>query len=110
MLDKHLDLDNLLIQLQDDVTPHRYEFGVTVGIPKEILDKYKDYPPDQCMMEVLDYWMVHYCGQLTWRDVAHALREIRLHRLAEYILQNSETGNRYQGTCILAHNSTMHAL
>ena len=54
------------------------------------MDKFKDYPPDQCIVEVLDYWLVHYRGQLTWRDVADALKEIQLHRLAEYILQNSE--------------------
>ena len=83
-------MDNLLIQLRDDVTPHWYEFGVTVGVPKEIMDKFKDYPPDQCIVEVLDYWLVHYRGRLTWRDVADALKEIQLHRLAEYILQNSE--------------------
>ena len=89
LLDKHLDLDNLLIQLRDDITPHWYEFGDMVGVPKEILDKCRDYPPDQCIVEVLDYWLLHHRGQLTWRDVAHALQEIQLDHLAEYILQNS---------------------
>ena len=84
LTDKHLDLDNLLIQLQDDVTPHWYEFGVVVGVPKEILDKCKDYPPDQCIVEVLDYWLMHHRGQLTWRDVAHAVNEINIHHLADY--------------------------
>ena len=73
---KHLDLDNQLIQLRDDVTPHWYEFGVIVGLPKEILDKCKDHPPDQCIVEALDYWLMHHRGQLTWRDVAIALKEI----------------------------------
>ena len=88
-MNKCLDLDSLLIQLRDNITPQWYEFGVVVGVPKEILDKCSDYPPDQCIVEVLDYWLVHYHRQLTWRDVAHALKEIQLHRLAEYILQNS---------------------
>ena len=93
LLDKDLNLDNLLIQVQDDVTPHWYEFGVVVGVPKEILDKCKDYPPDQCTVEILDYWLMNHRSQLTWRDVAHALKEINLHHLAEYIIQNSQTQN-----------------
>ena len=92
-MNKRLDLDNLLIQLRDNVTPHWYKFGVIVGVPKEILDKCKDYPPDQCIVEVLDYWLVHHHSQLTWRDVAHALKGINLHHLAEYIIQNSKTQN-----------------
>ena len=93
LLDKDLNLDNLLIHVRDDVTPYWYEFGVVVGVPKEILDKCKDYPPDQCTVEILDYWLVHHRSQLTWRDVTHALKEINLHHLAEYIIQNSQTQN-----------------
>ena len=89
LLDKHPDLDSLLIQLQDDVTPHWYEFGVVVGVPSEILEKCRDYPPNQCIVEVLDYWLMNHYGQLTWRNVAHALKEIGLHHLAEHILQDS---------------------
>ena len=89
--DKPLDLDNLLILLRDEVTPRWYEFGVVVGVPKEILEKcQKDYPPDQCIVEVLDYWLMHHCGRLMWRDVVWALREIQLHRLAKYIQQNAD--------------------
>ena len=78
-------MDNLLSQLRDDITPHWYEFGVIVGVPKETLEKCKDYPPDQSTVEVLDYWLMHHRGQLTWEDVGNALKEIQLHHLAEYI-------------------------
>ena len=97
--DKSLSLDNLLIQLRDEVTPHWYEFGLTVGVPQEFLDKCSDYPPYQCIVEVLDYWLKHHCGQLTWRDVAHALKKINLYQLAEKILQIYETGD--PNTCCI---------
>ena len=90
-MDNHPDLDSLLIQLWDDVTPHWYEFGVVVGVPSEILEKCKDYPPDQCIVEVLDYWLMNHRGQVTWRNVAHALKEIQLHHLVEHILQDNVT-------------------
>jgi hypothetical protein len=38
---------------------------------------------------VLDYWLMNHRGQLTWRNVANALKDIQLHHLAEYILQNN---------------------
>ena len=93
--DKSLSLDNLLIQLRDEVTPHWYEFGLTVGVPQEFLDKCSDHTPYQCIVEVLDYWLMHHCGQLTWKDVAHALKKINLYQLAEKILQIYETGDPY---------------
>ncbi|MCG8622653.1 MAG: hypothetical protein MJE68_11745 [Proteobacteria bacterium] len=97
--DEHtnLNLDNLLIHLRDDVTPKWYELGVIIGIPKETLDKYSEYPPEQCIIEVLDYWLMLYRDKLTWKDVAHALKELNLHQLSEKILQTGEK-NEANGT------------
>ena len=85
-----MNLDNLLIHLRDEVTPKWYELGEIIGVPKESLDKYSEHPPDQCIIEVLDYWLMLYRDKLTWKDVAHALKEINFHQLSEKVLQIHE--------------------
>lgn len=85
---KQVNLDNLLIQLREEVTPHWQNFGLIIGVPRKVIVKYSEYPPDQCMIEILDYWLRHHDdAPLTWRDVAVALRQIKLYQLAEKILK-----------------------
>ena len=85
-----MNLDNLLIHLRDEVTPKWYELGEIIGVPKETLDKYSEHPPDQCIIEILDYWLMLYSDKLTWKDVAHALKELSFHQLSEKVLQLHE--------------------
>ena len=61
-------------------------------MPKETLDKYLEHPPDQCIIiiEVLDYWLMLHYDKLTWKDVAHALKELNLHQLSERILRTHD--------------------
>ena len=55
--------------------------------------KCSEYPQDQCMIEILDYWLrLHDNTPLTWRDVAEALRQINLSQLSENILKVYVTG------------------
>ena len=84
-----MDLDSLLILLKEDLTPRWYEFGLVVGVPKELMDSYSGYPSDQCLTEILDYWLRHHCDQLTWTEVAQALKVIELNQLAAKALQVS---------------------
>ena len=92
-VDYACNLDNLLIQLRSEVTPYWYQFGTIVGIDKDTLKKYSKYSPDECIIEVLDYWLRnHHDGKPTWRDVAVVLKEIKLDKLAENILKVYETG------------------
>ena len=93
-IDKTVNLDSLLIQLQFQVTPKWHQFGVAVGIPKEILEQYSSYPADERLMKVLDYWLKN-DGNPTWRDVAKILNDIELHELAEGIMNVYETGILY---------------
>ena len=81
-----VNLDLLLILLKEELTPRWYELGLVVGVPKDIMDGYLGYPSDQCLIELLDYWLRHHPGQLTWREVAQALREMKLYQLAEEAL------------------------
>ena len=90
--DTLLNLDSLVVQLQAEVTPKWYQFGKAVGIDKETLDKYTKYSDDQCIIEVLDFWLRNHTGQPTWREIAEILRGIDLKRLAADIEKVYETG------------------
>ena len=85
-------LDLLLILIKEEITPRRYEFGLIVGVSKDVMDGYLGYPSDQCLIELLDYWLRHHPGQLIWREVAQALREMKLYQLAKKALQILITG------------------
>jgi hypothetical protein len=75
--------------------PNGMNSGRSLVFPiKETLDKYSEHPPEQCIIEVLDYWLMLYSDKLTWKDVAHALEELNLHQLSEKILQICEKKNK----------------
>ena len=86
-MDAPLNLDNLLIQIRDEVTPHWYELGVSIGVPQDVMENWSEYPADQCIVEVVDYWLVHCHGQMTWERVADTMKDIKLNTLADAILQ-----------------------
>ena len=78
-----INLDALLIQLKREVTPKWYQFGETAGIKNEVLDNFaRNCYPDDCIVEMLDYWLRSYKGKPTWRDVAIILKTINLQQLA----------------------------
>ena len=73
-----VDLDNVLMQIRDEVAPLWREFGEAVRVPKEILDKCSErYQPDQCLVEVVDYWLSNNQEKITWKGVAQAVKEIK---------------------------------
>lgn len=87
-------MDVLLILLKNDIIQRWYEFGLLIGVPKRVMDSYYESgcSADQCVIEVLDYWLRHYPGLLTWKKVAKQMNEINLHHLADRAFQLSETG------------------
>ena len=89
-VDTPVNLDSLLIHLRSEVTPKWHQFGEAVGISEEILKKYSNYTPEECIVEVLDYWLRNYpsTDKPTWRDVANVLTKIDLHQLADRLLQS----------------------
>ena len=87
---KYLNLDTLLIQVRDQVTPLWYEFGVAAGVPIDTLNKCLNCTPEESIVEVLDYWLRQ--SKKTWRDVACILNEIHIQELAETILKVYDTG------------------
>ena len=82
--DENLNLDSLLIQLRDEVTPKWHEFGVAVGVPQYLLDQYSNYPAGERLIQVFNYWLKNH-HHPTWRDVAELLHDIELHELADSI-------------------------
>ena len=89
--DASLNLDSLLIQLRVQVTPKWHQFGVVIGVPEDLLQQYSGYPPDECLIEILDYWLKNHHNP-TWRDVAKGLDDIKLHELAEDIMNTYKIG------------------
>ena len=81
--DDSLNLDSLLIKIRTQVTPNWYEFGLAVGIAEEVLNSYRGYPPEECIIEMLDYWLRNNSTKPTWNDVADGLRKIGLYQLSE---------------------------
>lgn len=58
-----------------------------MGHPKEMLGQLSDYSNEDCLVEILDYWLKHHPDQPTWKEVADALEEMQDYELAESILQ-----------------------
>ena len=88
-----VDLDNLLFQLRSQVTSKWYQFGCAVGIENKILDTFAEQcTPEDCIVEMLDYWLRNSKEKLTWRDVAKALKVIELSQLAFGIERVYTTG------------------
>ena len=94
--DLQINLDSLLIQLKGKVSSKWYQFGEAAGIDKRVLDNYvKNCSPDECIVEMFDYWLRSYKGKMTWRVVAAILRSINLQQLAFDIEQVYVTGKLY---------------
>ena len=91
-------LDKLSNLLKEPVGPKWYEFGEAVGIPELVLDSIASTTfPQNCIVEVFDYWLKYYDGKLTWRKVAYALKDIGFEHLALNIVQVYKTGNYIKG-------------
>ena len=91
-IDDSLTLDSLLIQLRPQVTSEWFKFGLALGVAEEVLNKYLGYPSEECIVEMLDYWLRNHGSKPTWKEVAKALKDIGLLQLAEDILKVYTTG------------------
>jgi hypothetical protein len=70
-----------------------HQFGVALGVEKEVLDRCLNYPPEQSIVEILDHWLMS--KEWNWRDVARALRQIEHHQLAKEIENIDKTGHDF---------------
>ena len=70
------DLNSLVYTLRGQVSSKWYPFGLAIGVPKQILDQLKHYPDEECLVEVLDYWLRHHPSQPTWKEVMEAKKRV----------------------------------
>lgn len=88
-----VDLDKLVFLLREHLSSRWYEFGEIVGIDDVVLDSIaKTSFSQNCIAEVLDYWLKYSDERLTWKSVIDVLKEIDLHNLAQDIEQMCDAG------------------
>lgn len=58
-----------------------YQFGLAIGVPGEYLETLNGCPDEECLVELLDYWLRHHPDQPTWKEVADAVKDIGDHQL-----------------------------
>ena len=57
------------------MSSHWHQFGLSLGVPADIVEQLKDYSDKDALVEILDYWLKHHSHQPTWKDVGTALRK-----------------------------------
>ena len=72
------DLNSLLHTLQRQISSKWYSFGLALGVPKEMLNQLKDYSDEECLVEVLDYWLKHHQTSPTWKEVMEAKMRVTM--------------------------------
>ena len=88
-----LNLDSLLVQLRPQVGPKWYQFGEAAGIENNILDKFAaQCLPEDCIVELFDYWLRNSAEKPTWGDIARILKTIGLTELGLNIESVYKTG------------------
>ena len=82
-----------MVLLREKVNPKWRDFGEALDIDEVVLDSIANTCfPENCIVEVLDYWLKYANEKITWRDVAYVLKTINLHELALDVVQIYKTG------------------
>ena len=105
-----LNLDSLLLQIRHEITPKWYQFGLAIGINKETLNEFSNFPPEECIVEVLDIWLKTSETTVAWKDVADALKESGFHELAEELLKVYKTGEEIKKYIRFSMPWTAHSI
>ena len=71
-------MSNLLQELKGQITSQWYQFGLNLGVPKDILDQLNNYSDEDRTVEILDYWLRHHSGKPTWQEVDEAKKQADL--------------------------------
>ena len=62
-----LDLDSVLTTLRHKMNNKLwYTFGLELGVPVKLLESLKRHPENECMVEVVDYWLRNHANKPTW--------------------------------------------
>ena len=70
------DLDSVLMTLHQKINNNLwYTFGLELGVPVKLLESLKRYPQNECMVEVVDYWLRNHPNKPTWSELENAIKE-----------------------------------
>lgn len=69
-------LKRLLEKLQGQVSKQWYQLGLALGLPMDVLEGFNLYSEDDCLTEVLDYWLKHHKGKPTWQEITDAQKKV----------------------------------
>ena len=64
-----------------------YQLGMAIGVPKEVLLELLGYSEEDCLIEILDYWLKNHSDQPTWKELADGLEDIQDYELAKSIMK-----------------------
>ena len=72
------DLNSLVHALRGPFSSKWYSFGLAIGLPKDILNHIKHHSDsdEECLIEVLDYWLRNHSSKPTWEEVTEAKRKV----------------------------------
>lgn len=75
-----------------------YWLGLAMEVPKTFLEQLKECPENQCLVEVLDYWLRNHPDKPTWQEIANAQKKVK----ADFVKCTSR-----QGTLTIKYCNTM---
>ena len=67
---------SLVCVLRGQVSSKWYIFGLALGVPKQFLNQLKCDSDEECLGEVLDYWLKQHPGKPTWQEIMDAKNRI----------------------------------
>ena len=74
-----VNLKRLLEKLQGQISKQWYQLGLTLGLPMDVLEGFNLYSEDDCLIEVLDYWLKHHpAGKPTWQEITDAQKKVEI--------------------------------
>ena len=86
-------LNRLVVLLREKVGRKWRDLGEAIDIDDVVLDSIaRTCFPENCIVEVLDYWLKYTDERITWREVAYVLKSINFHELALDVVQIYKTG------------------
>lgn len=87
------DLTSLLCHFQRQASIEWYPLGLAFGVPEDCLEELKQYTEEQCLIEVLKYWLRNHYGQPTWQEVEKVEEKVKT-----YIQKNAKQGKFMEGS------------
>ena len=89
-----VNLKRLLEKLQGQISKQWYQLGLSLGLPMDVLEGFNLYSEDDCLVEVLDYWLKHHPSKPTWQEITDAQKKVEIFNTEQ---DSGTIGCRYWG-------------